>query len=157
MMCLQGRVVLIAVEIVVDIVDNTSSFAMDDCVVSGVRVVLNPGHNLVMREGTRVYVLADDMESILKFGICLDNEDEPPICIDDVEQIPSPNVRTHKTPLELTRVNHNLLRTSYRGAKTPREFPSSSLKRRNAKLPTIRSRVHQIYFCEILYTLLFML
>ncbi|RHY39396.1 hypothetical protein DYB30_001621 [Aphanomyces astaci] len=92
----KGSVVLIAVEVVVD--DPSESDAMA-ARIHGVRVMLNPGHAMRLKEGSSVYVIADDLASVQAFHITNDDvaDDE-----DDVVHSPRPSTgrqSTLRTPL----------------------------------------------------------
>ncbi|OQS02214.1 Voltage-gated Ion Channel (VIC) Superfamily [Thraustotheca clavata] len=80
-----GAVVLVAVEVTVD--------TQEDSLVCGTRLVLNPGFAMVLKEGSRVYVIAEDSDMISKFQISMDAE---PVNIlsGNVGLVASPNNRS---------------------------------------------------------------
>ncbi|EQC35915.1 hypothetical protein SDRG_06661 [Saprolegnia diclina VS20] len=118
-----GAVVLVAVEVVIDGAHYVS--AKDESLISGVRLVLNPGFAMVLREGSRVYVIAEDADMVAKFHISM-AEHLGDVLVDDANQIPSPmsSKRLHGRSDAPYSPDHaeDTLRTTYRGLRSPAQF-----------------------------------
>ncbi|ETV97845.1 hypothetical protein H310_09183 [Aphanomyces invadans] len=74
----KGAAVLIAVEVVVEDPTGQDALAEFSTVprIHGVRVVLNPGHAMRLKEGSSVYVIADDLASVQAFHITDEEMDD---------------------------------------------------------------------------------
>ncbi|KAF0697691.1 Aste57867_11662 [Aphanomyces stellatus] len=116
-----GAAVLIAVEVVVDDAaeyDNTS-----DVRVHGVRVVLNPGHAMRLKEGTSVYVIAEDLASVEAFHITADADVDGGAGVSPVTTAPPPAFdlsQRYLTPSDLASVPETATKTpSLRSLRAP--------------------------------------
>ncbi|OQR85164.1 Voltage-gated Ion Channel (VIC) Superfamily [Achlya hypogyna] len=113
-----GAVVLVAVEVVVD---QTDDGGKDESLITGVRLVLNPGFAMELREGSRVYVIAEDSEMVAKFHICMNEEDDSAVV--DAVQLDSPRASKRSrlrsdAPYSPDHAE-DALRTTYRGLRSP--------------------------------------
>ncbi|KAG9415861.1 Calcium-activated potassium channel subunit alpha-1 [Aphanomyces cochlioides] len=98
----KGAAVLIAAEVVVD---DTNGFQMRHVVdphIHGVRVVLNPGSAMRLKEGSSVYVIAEDLDSVKAFHIT-DDED---IQVAKVAEVETPHVSTTKPTVDSAFLSH---------------------------------------------------